>query len=213
MEYKPIPSDRYTDVIHHLRETFFADEPLNKAANLCKRGECNKELEQHSITTLHDNLSVMAVTEDDEIAGVVLNGVLHNGDIERSQKKLEVCQDENFKKIFNLLYDANRQVDFFTHFNVDRVFDVRILSVDSRFRGQGIAAELMSKSEEIAKENNIKVMKADATGIYSQNICTKLGFEKIAEIYYDRYTDDSGVPILKVEPPHKNLQIMFKVLN
>lgn len=68
MEYKTITPDRYSDVIHHLRETFFVDEPLNKAAKLCVHAEGNYELEQHSRSTLDDNLSIMAVDENDQVS-------------------------------------------------------------------------------------------------------------------------------------------------
>ncbi|KAJ8869471.1 hypothetical protein PR048_028462 [Dryococelus australis] len=56
-----IPESRYSDVIQHLRNSFFADEPLNSAVQLCRPGEPHAELEDHSLTTLADGLSQMAV--------------------------------------------------------------------------------------------------------------------------------------------------------
>lgn len=67
MEYKLITEDRYDDVIRHLRYNFFADEPLNKAAGLCLRGMGHLDLEHHSLETLEDNLSLMAVNENNEV--------------------------------------------------------------------------------------------------------------------------------------------------
>ena len=67
MEYTKIPSNRYDDVIEHLRQTFFADEPLNKAVELCRPGEGHGELEKHSLITLQDELSVMAVGPGQEV--------------------------------------------------------------------------------------------------------------------------------------------------
>lgn len=65
----PIPEERYHDVIIHLRNNFFADEPLNKSLGLCKQGEPHAELEIHSLNTLGDQLSVMAVCRDtDEVS-------------------------------------------------------------------------------------------------------------------------------------------------
>lgn len=57
----PIPKEKYNDIIQHLRNNFFADEPLNKAVKLCDQGETHYDLEVHSLETLSDNLSVMAV--------------------------------------------------------------------------------------------------------------------------------------------------------
>lgn len=66
----PIPEERYDEVIVHLRKNFFADEPLNKSQGLCKPGEPHAELEAHSLNTLRDQLSVMAV---DKLTDKVLN--------------------------------------------------------------------------------------------------------------------------------------------
>lgn len=212
MEYTCIPEERFTEVISHLRDNFFADEPLNKAARLCKKGEPHQGLEELSYETLKDGLSLMCVSEDDEIAGVVLNGILRPGDMETAQKKNNMRDDESFKKIFNLIYSENLKFDLFEKFQVDRLFDLRILSVDSKFRGQGIAKELVKRSIAQAEYCGFKVMKADATGIFSQKIIKSCGFETLHEIYYAKYTDESGEPILPVESPHIKLEILFKKL-
>lgn len=70
MEFRQIPanSERIGDIISHLRDTFFADEPLNKSVKLCGPGEGHIELERHSIKTLRDGLSVMAVTDEDVVS-------------------------------------------------------------------------------------------------------------------------------------------------
>lgn len=67
MEYERISSNRYEDVIQHLRNSFFADEPLNKSVNLCSPGQGHIELEKHSLVTLNDGLSVMAITPSQEV--------------------------------------------------------------------------------------------------------------------------------------------------
>lgn len=71
MKYITITPDRFDDVIKYLRYTFFADEPLNKALQLCKPGEGHAESEKYSRETLSEGLSVMAVTEDDEVTRIV----------------------------------------------------------------------------------------------------------------------------------------------
>lgn len=68
MEYKIIPQSRFDEVVDHLRSTFFSDEPLNKAADLCIP---NDYLEHHTYHTLEENMSVMAVTGDNQVRFVV----------------------------------------------------------------------------------------------------------------------------------------------
>lgn len=173
---------------------------------------------------------------DLKIAGVALNGILLKGDIEEAIINLSQLKDERTKKIFRLLYDQNLKLNLFSRFNVDKIFEIRILSVDARFRGQGLAKELWKRSEVMAGECNFQVhfidtcnqiarfltvnhncnyqlMKADATGLFSQRISTSFGFSPCLELPYNTYTDKQGDPIFNVDPPHDNLKIMYKLIN
>lgn len=67
MEYVKIPPHRFNDVIVHLQQTFFLDEPLNKAVQLCRPGSGHGLSEKYSLKTLNEGLSVMAVTPDQEV--------------------------------------------------------------------------------------------------------------------------------------------------
>lgn len=73
MDFVIIPTDRFDDVIVHLRHTFFADEPLNKSVKLCRPGEGHVELEKHSMATLQDGYSVMAVTKDNRVSTNIIH--------------------------------------------------------------------------------------------------------------------------------------------
>lgn len=64
----------------------------------------------------------------------MLNGFLYQGDILIAKEKLnQDCNDEKFKKIFNLLYDENLKIDLFKSYNVEKIFELRILSVSDRY--------------------------------------------------------------------------------
>jgi len=89
---------------------------------------------------------------------VALNGVQHPGDIVAAQAKLTTMADIKFRKIFDLLYGVNRSLDLFTQHGVDKIFECRILSVDKRFRGRGLARELLRRSEITARQSGFKVL-------------------------------------------------------
>lgn len=202
---KPI---HYDEVLDHLRDNFFYDEPLNQAVGLCReKGEGHPELEKHSLATLSDGVSVAVQNSKGEIVGVCLNGFLRPGETTKAKEALEKCQDERFQKIFNLLYDQNLKFDLFEMLNVDRIFEYRILSVDKNYRGQGLAKKLMMKSEEVARKYHCKVVKGDATAVGSLAICLSLGLKPIQEIEYKDIED------LNVNPPHEKLVILYKQLD
>ncbi|XP_052857303.1 arylalkylamine N-acetyltransferase 1 isoform X1 [Drosophila gunungcola] len=214
MEYKQIEMEDCDQVLEHLRRSFFADEPLNKSAGLCQNGSSCIALEAHCVEAIKDRMSLMAVDAKVEgcckIAGVVLNGILRPGNAAKSLKKLDSTSDADFRKIFELLHGHSLKYNLFEHFAVGSIFDVRILSVDSGYRGQGIANELVKQSVAVAKANGFRLMKADATGIFSQKIFRSHGFEVFSEQPYDKYTDKHGKVILPVEAPHIKMQQLYK---
>ncbi|KAH8420577.1 hypothetical protein KR009_011544, partial [Drosophila setifemur] len=216
MEYKLIVPEHYEKVLEHLRRNFFADEPLNKAAGLCQNGSSNSELEDHCVEAMEDRMSLMAVDAKAaeqgqcKIAGVVLNGILRSDDTAKALEKLDRSGDADYRKIFELLYKHNLKHNLFEHFDVECMFDVRILSVDSGYRGQGIANELVRHSLAVARKNGFRLLKADATGIFSQKIFRSHGFEVFSEQPYDKYTDEKGEILLPVEAPHIKLQLLYK---
>ncbi|KAL6434884.1 hypothetical protein ACFW04_005214 [Cataglyphis niger] len=203
-----VPENRYDEAIHHLRWNFFADEPLNNAVRLCAKGESQYELEQHCLLTLKQGYSRMLVNSKGTIAGMALNGTLKKGEREEAERRLAELDDEKFKTIFGLLYKVNDKIDLFAKYNVDEVFECRILSVDENYRGRGLANILMADSLKVAKDAGFKVCKADATGIYSQRVCLKHGFQVEAEISYAEL-DKS----IRPAPPHQALKLMVKLLD
>lgn len=213
MKFQIVTEERYGDVIRHLKNSFFADEPLNKAVNLCRKGEGHLELERHSLTTLASQLSIMATDDNNQVVGVALNGVLKRGDVERAQGELNLSNDERFKKIFSFLYGANLKSKIF-ELGVDKLFEIRILSVDSNCRGQGLAKKLMQESEVVARSNGYQVMKADATGVISQRILAQQGFKILYEVRYNNgeEAEEENMASFIVEPPHDALRIMYKCI-
>lgn len=63
-------------VVKFLRRFFFRDEPLNQAIKLIPEGEDSTciELEEYSLSSIDDHLSLMAVSSTGAIIGVLLNG-------------------------------------------------------------------------------------------------------------------------------------------
>lgn len=207
-EFFIIKPTQYDEVIEHLQNNFFYDEPLNQAVGLCReKGEGHPELEKHSLSTLNDGVSVGVQNSNGEIVGVCLNGFLHPGDVVNAKKALEDSQDERFRKIFNLLYDQNLKFDLFELLNVERVFEFRILSVDKSYRGQGLAKKLIQRSEDVARKYHCSVVKGDATAAGSLAICLSLGLKPIQEIAYKDIED------FDVKPPHEKLVILYKKLD
>ncbi|KAJ8683844.1 hypothetical protein QAD02_019636 [Eretmocerus hayati] len=196
-------------VLNHLRKNFYADEPLNRAVGLCNRGEAHAELDRHCASTLAHNCSCIIVDQkQSKIAGAALNGIVRKGDREECERRLAELKDSKFRSIFGLLYSIDEKVDLFERYNVDELFECRILSVQETYRGRGLANVLVENSIRIAQQAGFKVMKADATGIFSQKVFRKYGFDVVTEIPYSEVDEN-----LRPGPPHEALKLMVKVLD
>ncbi|CAH2090154.1 unnamed protein product [Euphydryas editha] len=188
--YTTITPEMSDAVLRHLRDSFFADEPLNKAVELCKRGQPHAALERLCAATMADGLSIAALDRDTSI------------------EKIHQSSDEKYNKIFSILYTVSRDLDLFNTFQVDRILECRIISVSQEARGKGLAKELMKRSIEKAMEHGFKLFKVDATGAYSQRICSSLGLRVLQKVRYAEHRDSSGAPVFKVPPPHDSLCVM-----
>ncbi|KAL1505550.1 hypothetical protein ABEB36_005092 [Hypothenemus hampei] len=212
LEYTVIPQSLFDAVIDHLRVNF-PDEPLNASVGLCLHGIPCPLLEHHDLKTMEDGLSIMAIDKKtDKIAGVALNGISRKGETEKSIEEMKNIDNLQYRRIFGLLNDVNLELDLFTKYNVDKIFEVRILSVDSSYRGKGIAKELFVQSEAIAKKHGFKVMKTDATSLFTQKVAESQGFWVEKSVSYHDYKDETGQKIYDTRPPHLHYKVMAKLL-
>lgn len=61
--YTTITPEMSDAVVQHLRDSFFADEPLNAAVGLCRRGQPHAALERLCAATMADGLSIAAMED------------------------------------------------------------------------------------------------------------------------------------------------------
>ncbi|XP_063932539.1 uncharacterized protein LOC135144393 [Zophobas morio] len=213
MEYVTIPSSKFEDVIHHLRHNF-PDEPLNASVGLCVHGKPCELLEHHDLMTMQDGLSVMALDKaTGEIAGVALNGIARKGDVEKALEDMKTIDNIKYQRIFGLLNNVNKTADLYSKYNVDKIFELRILSVDSRFRGKGLAKELFRRSEMVAKEHGFKLIKVDATSLFTQRVAECLDFIVEKSVKYGDYKDENGQKMYDTKSPHDYYKVMIKLIS
>ncbi|XP_075232597.1 arylalkylamine N-acetyltransferase 1-like isoform X1 [Lycorma delicatula] len=212
-------SNRDADrVIDFLRRFFFKDEPLNVAVGLLDDPNSNcLELEQYCINSIPDGASLMAQNNAGDIVGVCLNGIDVRGGTKASEEVNvadEECSNPKFKKILNLLSVVGKQSDVFGQFpNIDKVLEVRILSVDDNYRGKGIAKSLIERSKSLGQEIGIPMIRVDCTSAFSAMAVAHLGFQCIYTLQYAEYLDNNGEPIFNPPPPHSCVKTFVYPLN
>lgn len=84
---------------------------------------------------------------------------------------LNEYQDSKLRKIFQFIGDAVQGLDLGFAIALSDVVDLKILSVDDRMRGRGIAGQLYQQSEKIARDAGFKVQntKSETMIIHCKN--------------------------------------------
>uniref|UniRef100_A0A146KRC8 aralkylamine N-acetyltransferase n=2 Tax=Lygus hesperus TaxID=30085 RepID=A0A146KRC8_LYGHE len=193
-------------VINFLRTYFFHDEPLNIAVGLLDEpGAVCDELEDYCRGSIPDGVSLMALSPSDELLGVSICGVMKREDGETKDEALEECNNKKFERILRLLTQVGIESDVFSQFpDVDRILEIRVVSVSVKARGQGIAKTFFyDGAKAMAKEKGIPLIKVDCTSHFSGIIAKNLGYECIYQLDYADFKDPEGKPYLEPPSPHR----------
>ncbi|PSN44770.1 Dopamine N-acetyltransferase [Blattella germanica] len=144
----------------------------------------------------------MAVTKSGKVVGVSLNGSHEPGHLDEMQSNADNCSNQRFRKILQLLVAVERGAEVFNKYpDIDRLIEVRILSVDTSMRGRGIAKALLEKTRELATQLGFPLMRVDCTSHFSAKAMARLGFECIFTLRYEDYCQN-GKPVFHPEKPH-----------
>ncbi|KZC05043.1 Dopamine N-acetyltransferase [Dufourea novaeangliae] len=209
-----ITKDDKLRILKFLRRFFFRDEPLNHSIQLIPESEDSTclELEEYcSTSSMENNLSVMAVSTSSTIVGIALNGKMEPAS-EEEPEYITTCKNPKFQKILRLLHHVDRNVTRDGQFRGLNVLEVRIISVDTNWRGKGIGKALMEKTTEIGRENGFHIMRVDCSSFFSGKLCAGLGFELIYKLPYAEYLDEDGKPIFSPALPHTAVVTYIKKL-
>lgn len=205
-----ITVDDAEEVLKLLKKFFFKDEPLNTFVNL---GEC-KELEKYSTKNIHEHCSYKAVNGRGEIVGVNINGLINKPkETDDAPEKLAAnCEHPKFKKIMALMDYVDEHFNIFDLYpDVDRLLDIKIMSVDSRYRGLGIAGKLTDRTMQYVKDNNIKLVHVLCSSHFSARVMEKMSFEEVYRLPYSDYLVN-GEQVFDPEKPHTAVRILTKRL-
>ncbi|XP_034108603.1 arylalkylamine N-acetyltransferase 1 isoform X1 [Drosophila albomicans] len=205
-----IKPEDHEAVLSMLKTFFFKDEPLNTFLNL---GECS-DLEKYSMKSLSDNCSYKAVNKSGDIIGVFINGLLKRPAATDAppEKAADGCSHPKFKKILGLMDHVEEKFNIFDIYpNEEQILDGKILSVDTNYRGMGIAGKLTERAYEFMLANQISVYHVMCTSHYSAVVMEKLGFHEVFNMQFADYKKDGEV-VFKPAAPHVGVRVLVKEL-
>lgn len=118
---------------------------------------------------------------------------------------------EKFKKIMGLMDLLDSKFDIFALYpDIESFVDGKILSVDPKYRGCGIAGHLTDKTIEFMQEHRIKIFHILCTSHFSSRVCEKLDFSEVFKLPFTEYVDADGKQVLCPEKPHVAARVFTK---
>lgn len=94
--------------------------------------------------------------------------------------------------------------------DIERFVDGKILSVDPKYRGCGIAGVLTDKTIEFMREQHIEIFHVLCTSHFSARVCEKLDFTEVFQLPFTDYVDENGKQVITPEKPHVAARIFTK---
>jgi GNAT superfamily N-acetyltransferase len=182
-----LPEHRQS-VINLLMSSFFIQEPLNAMLKFDIPHEVLSWADYLVDVSLRDQCSFIAIDNTSlykDVIAVILNGISNRND---SEQPIEVTS-EKLKFIFTLLDKTANGYNLFDFFQTDRVFHYDIINIEENHRRQNLSAQLITASEDKAREMGIKGASVICSSLYSKRAFERQGFQVLHEILYSEHGD------------------------
>ena len=182
-----------------LVDIFSTQEPTTKALGATRADTCELYSRSKMQSYLKYQISVVAMTQTNEIIGVrFLDGEFSLPTEADGPKMKPYCA------IVHSLVSCIDMNEFQSDPSNKLAFGVALAVKETR-RREGIGKALMMESLRLAKESGYKFYFLILTSKYSLKIALKLGFELKAFIKYKDFEYNGGKPFLNTNPEHEGI--------
>jgi ribosomal protein S18 acetylase RimI-like enzyme len=120
--------------------------------------------------------------------------------------------DPRFIPIGNLIYELEKWYHSKYTVKYGEILHLFMLGVDEKYRGKGIAHQLMEESFNVAKNKGYTRIIAEGTGSITQHICAKYGFKVLKEIQYKTFLYYGQLVFKKIKEP-ASCKLMLKTFD
>ncbi|XP_062564730.1 uncharacterized protein LOC134227318 [Armigeres subalbatus] len=176
-----LPEDRFEEAINHMLGIFIHDEPMCHAKKLAEDpvsvqeiGEIWRELVKHRVAL------VCYREGSDEIAGLNMTFVSCKDD-----KKDYAPKGDRWQDVFDAVMYFSTKSNVFERYQVDEYLSAMGLSVMPKYRGRGLATEILRARIPLCKAVGLKLTSTVFTAIGSQIPAAKVGFEETFVMEYE----------------------------
>ncbi|CAH0546839.1 unnamed protein product [Brassicogethes aeneus] len=210
IRYQSLTKEYLPSALECMKNSFYKYENVCNAVGLPHHPEAISELEELTLRTANDGLSVIAIdTKENIVCGVSFNKVqVKNNEAEGTyfENFAKNCKYSSSRGVVQYMKDADSICDLFEYCNVDCILEIMFLATLPEYTSKGIATKLCELSIDLVKklkqEINVKqsmdgqeiplepipkIAAALFTSNISQRVGRKLNFQIAATDSYDKY--------------------------
>lgn len=204
-------------VLDFLRVNFHPNEPLNRSIDLMSFPQDVTTLDVLYKNCFPHGASVVALDENGNLVGVLLNDILKRNADEHTDAEGE---DPNwnptprYAKFLDLIPQIAKDMRLFEKYpKVDAILDHAILSVGDGWQGDGISQILVDYANSvIAKKFNCGLSFVICSSYFSARVFEKCGYKEIWSKKFRDYQENGNI-LFPTESPHDNITCKLLELN
>uniref|UniRef100_A0A182K8G5 N-acetyltransferase domain-containing protein n=1 Tax=Anopheles christyi TaxID=43041 RepID=A0A182K8G5_9DIPT len=183
-QVQDLPEERFEEAIVHMMEHFVYDEPTCRAKNLASEQQSLDEITDLWREFVKLKLVLVCFKEGtEEIAGMNMLYVSQQSDKEEYQ-----CKGSVWRCIYDLVDYTMKQANVYERYGVDKYLGAMGLSVAPKYRGRGIATEILRARIPLCKAVGLPLTSTCFTAIGSQVAAAKAGYEETYVVSYEDMT-------------------------
>nr|CAD7609530.1 unnamed protein product [Timema genevievae] len=196
-----VPEARFKDVLDQITPIFLKEEPLSQCFPPCTSGRREREFREYATKQLRSGMCIMALdVAQARVVGSCLNRVLTRDEVMNDPEQTQDSPSQDNEEddplnssVVTMLTAVHRKIDLFTMFNVDRVLELGLVSVESSHAGRGLATKMLKASMCVGARRGLLIAKGDCTGPVSLKACQKAGMVPVYKLPYEEYKVDNQV--------------------
>lgn len=176
-----LPEDRFEEAIEHMIGIFIHDEPTCRAKKLAEDPESVEGIREVWRELVQNRMALVCFKEgSNEIVGLNMTYVASKDDKESSKVRGQLWQE-----VYDSVMYFSKQSNVFERYQVGEYLAAMGLSVCPKYRGRGIATEILRARIPLCKATNLKLTSTVFTATGSQIPASKVGFEESFVMEYD----------------------------
>lgn len=194
---RDLSKDRFEDALSHLLINFIPFEPESESLNLKGDDVALADYLNQSKKYMEDGSSLVCLKKgSDQIVALVVQQKMIRGKFPRIVE-LQSQKMQNLKKLTDYM---NEKLNMYEFYMEDTILSCSSISVDEKYRGRGIGAQMLEAQKVFMKRMNLKVASKYITSMSLQKAATKKDFRMDREYFYkdlEKIDPDFSFPGIK----------------